>query len=53
MSSYGVLIRGGANFDDRYPATSLGLKSIYHRDIGFTREKPEEKPETAVAREVL
>ena len=53
MSSYGVLIGGGANFDDRYLATSLGLKWIYHRDIGFTREKPEEMPETAVAREVL
>jgi hypothetical protein len=40
MSRYNVLIRGGANFGDRYPATS--------RD--FTREKTEE---TAVAREDL
>jgi hypothetical protein len=43
MSRYDVLIRGGANFDDRYAATSLG----------FTREKTEEMPETAVAREDL
>jgi hypothetical protein len=43
MSRYRVLIRGGANFDDRYPAISLGS----------TREKTEEIPETAVAREDL
>jgi hypothetical protein len=38
-----VLIRGGANLDDRYLATSLS----------FTREKTEELPETVVAREDL
>ena len=43
MSCYDVLIRGGANFDDRYLATSLA----------FTRQKTEEIPETAVAREDL
>jgi hypothetical protein len=43
MSRYDVLIRGGANFGDRYPATRLG----------FTREKTEEILETAVAREDL
>ncbi len=53
MSSYGVLIRGGANFDDRYPATSPGLTWVGHPDIGFTHEKPKEMPETAVAREDL
>jgi len=43
MSRYRVLIRGGANFDDRCSAISLGS----------TREKTEEIPETAVAREDL
>jgi hypothetical protein len=41
MSSYDVLM------------TSLGLDRVYHRGEGFTREKTEEIPETAVAREDL
>jgi hypothetical protein len=43
MSRYDMVIRGGTNFDDRYSATSLG----------FTHEKTEEIPETAVAKEDL
>jgi hypothetical protein len=43
MSRYDMVIRGGANFDDRCPATSMGS----------AREKTEEIPETAVAREDL
>jgi NCS1 family nucleobase:cation symporter-1 len=42
-----------SNFDDRYLATSLGLNWVYHRGEGFTRERTEEIPETAVAREDL
>ena len=38
MTRYGVLIRGSANFDDHYLATSLGL----------TREKTLGMPESAV-----
>jgi hypothetical protein len=43
MSRYDMVIRGGANFDDRCPAISKGS----------AREKTEEIPETAVAREDL
>jgi hypothetical protein len=43
MSRYDMVIRGGANFDDRCPATSMGS----------ARVKAEEIPETAVAREDL
>jgi hypothetical protein len=43
MSRYDMVVRGGTNFDDHYPATSLG----------FTHEKTEEIPETAVAKEDL
>jgi hypothetical protein len=43
MSRYDMVLRGGANFDDRCPATSRGS----------AREKTEEIPETAVAREDL
>ena len=43
MSRYDMVIRGGANFDDRCPATSRGS----------AREKTEEIPKTAVAREDL
>ncbi len=43
MTRYDVLIRGGVTFGDRYPATSFG----------FTRERIEEIPEIAAAREDL
>ena len=43
MSRYDMVIRGGANFDDPCLATSMGS----------AREKTEEIPETAVAREDL
>ena len=43
MSRYDMVIRGGANFDDRCPATSMGS----------AREKTEEIPETAVVSEDL
>jgi hypothetical protein len=43
MSRYDMVIRGGANFADRRPATTMGS----------AREKTEEIPETAVAREDL
>ncbi len=42
-----------SGFDDRYLATSLGLNWVYHRGEGFTREKTEEIPESAVKREDL
>jgi NCS1 family nucleobase:cation symporter-1 len=42
-----------SNFDDRYLATSVGLNWVYHKGEWFTREKTEEIPETAVAREDL
>ena len=42
-----------SNFDDRYLATSVGLNWVYHRGEGFTRERTEEIPETAVARQDL
>ncbi|MGH3088495.1 MAG: NCS1 family transporter [Rubrobacteraceae bacterium] len=42
-----------SGYDDRYLATSLDLNWVYHRGEGFTREKTEEIPETAVAREDL
>jgi NCS1 family nucleobase:cation symporter-1 len=42
-----------SNFDDRYLATSVGLNWVYHRGEGFTRERTEDIPETAVARQDL
>lgn len=42
-----------SGFDGRYLATSLGPNWVYHRGEGFTREKTEEIPESAVKREDL
>jgi NCS1 family nucleobase:cation symporter-1 len=42
-----------SNFDDRYLATSLGLNWVYKRGEWFTRERTEDIPEDAVAREDL
>jgi nucleobase:cation symporter-1, NCS1 family len=39
--------------DDRYLATSLGLNWVYKRGEWFTRERTEDIPEDAVAREDL
>jgi NCS1 family nucleobase:cation symporter-1 len=39
--------------EDKYLATSLGLNWVYHRGEGFTREKTEEIPASAVKREDL
>lgn len=42
-----------SGYDDGYLATSLGLNWVYHPEKGFTREKTEEIPEDAIAREDL
>lgn len=42
-----------SGYSDRYLATSLGLNWVYHRGEGFTREKTEEIPASAVKREDL
>ena len=39
--------------DDSYLATSLGLNWVYHPEEGFTREKTEDIPEDAIARQDL
>lgn len=42
-----------SGFDDRFLATSVGLNWVYHRGEGFTRERTDEIPESAVSREDL
>lgn len=42
-----------SGYDDRYLATSLGLNWVYKRGEWFTRERTEDIPEDAVAREDL
>lgn len=42
-----------SGYDERYLATSLGLNWVYHPEKGFTREKTEDIPEDAIAREDL
>ncbi len=42
-----------SSYDDRYLATSMDLNWVYHRGEGFTRERTDEIPESAVKREDL
>ena len=42
-----------SGYDDRYLATSLGLNWVYHPEKGFSRQRTEDIPEDAIAREDL
>ena len=42
-----------SGYDDQYLATSLGLNWVYHPEKWFTRERTEDIPEDAVARQDL